>query len=139
VTKVLIGFVVLCAIAAIGVGVYVVFDNRDPVPNDVQACIRKQGLTLARSTQALALVRVDASAGDLKVRRRWDWGHTKGVLLAGPQGDYSLLALWNSGTPSLARGDVGRRVYDSPGRFPAVALETPDRKVLLACANGIDT
>ena len=137
-TKVLIGFVLLCAIAAVGVGVYVVFDNRDPVPNDVQACIRKQGLTLARSTQALALVRVDASAADLKVRRRWDWGQTKGVLLAGPQGDYSVLALWNSGTPSLAQGDVGRRVYDSPGRFPAVALETPDRKVLLACANGID-
>jgi len=138
VTKVLIGLVVVCALAAVGVGVYVVFDNRDPVPNDVQACIRDKGLTLARSTQALALVRPDASAAALAVQRRWDWGHTKAVLLAGPQRDYALLALWNSDTPSLAQGDVGRRVYDSPGRFPVVALETPDRKVLLGCANGID-
>ena len=137
-TKVLIGLVVVCALAAVGAGIYVVFDNRDPVPNDVQACIRDKGLTLARSTQALALVRPDASAAALTVSRRWDWGHTKAVLLTGPQRDYALLALWNSGTPSLAKGDVGRRVYDSPGRFPVVALETPDRKVLLGCANGID-
>ena len=136
--KVLLGFVIVCALAAVGVGVYVVFDNRDPVPDDVQACIRKEGLTLARSTEALALVRPDAAAGDLKVRRRWDWGHTSAVLLAGPQGDYAVLALWNGDTPSLQSGDVGRRVYDSPGRFPAVALETPDRKVLLGCALKID-
>ena len=81
-------------------------------------------------------MRVDAAAGDLAVVARWDWGRTKGVLLSGPQRDYALLALWNSDTPSLARGDVGRRVYDSPALFPIVALERPDDKVLLACARG---
>ena len=138
-TKFLIGLVVVIALAAVGAGVYVVFWNRDPVPNDVEACIRKAGLPLARSTDALSAVRPDAAAGDLRVVRRWDWGRTEGVLLGGPLGDYTVLTLWNSDTPSLARGDVGRRVYDSPGLFPIVALETPDRKVLLTCANEIET
>lgn len=138
-TKVLIGLVVLFALAAAGAGVYVVLWNRDPVPNDIEACIRKAGLPLARSTDALNRIRADAAAGDVKVVRRWDWGRTEGVLLGGPLGDYTVLALWNSDTPSLARGDVGRRVYDSPGLFPIVALETPDRKVLLTCANEIET
>ncbi len=138
-TKVLIGLVVLFALAAAGAGVYVVLWNRDPVPNDIEACIRKAGLPLARSTDALNRIRADAAAGDVKVVRRWDWGRTEGVLLGGPLGDYTVLTLWNSDTPSLARGDVGRRVYDSPGLFPIVALETPDRKVLLTCANEIET
>jgi hypothetical protein len=137
--KALIGLVVLLALAAAGAGVYVVLWNRDPVPNDMEACIRKANLPLARSTDALNLARPDAAAGDLKVVRRWDWDRSKGVLLAGPQGDYALLALWNSDTPSLARGDVGRRVYDSPALFPIVALETPDGKVLLTCAEQIET
>jgi hypothetical protein len=137
-TKLLIGVVVVFALASFGVGAYVVLWNRDPVPNDVEACVRKAGLPLARSAEALALVRPDAAAGKLKVRQRWDWGHTNGVLLAGPVGDYTLLALWNGDSPSLASGDVGRRVYDSPDRFPVVALETPDRKVLLTCAKQID-
>jgi hypothetical protein len=135
----LIGLVVVAAVAAVGAGVYVVLWNRDPVPNDIEACVRKANLPLARSTDALNLVRPDAAAGDLKVARRWDWGRTKGVLMAGPQGDYVLLTLWNSDTPSLARGDVGRRVYDSPALFPIVALESPDRKDLVACAVGIET
>ncbi len=137
-TKVLVGVVIVFALASFGAGAYVVLWNRDPVPNDVEACIRKAGLPLARSTQALTLVRPDAAAAALTVRRRWDWGHTNGVLLGGPAGDYALLALWNGDSPSLAGGDVGRRVYDSPGRFPIVALETPDRKVLLTCAKQID-
>lgn len=138
-TKVLIGLVVVIAAAAIGAGVYVVLWNRDPVPGDVEACVRKAGLTLARSTQALNLVRPDAAVGALKVTRRYDWGRTKAVLLTGPAGDYVLLGLWNSDTPSLARGDSGRRLYDSPGRFPLVALETPDRKVLQTCAAKVKT
>ena len=138
-TKVLIGLVVLFALAAAGAGVYVVLWNRDPVPNDIEACIRKTGLPLARSTDALNRIRTDAAAGDVKVVRRWDWGRTKAVLLGGPQGDYTVLTLWNSDTPSLARGDVGRRVYDSPALFPIVALETPDGKVLLTCAEQIET
>ncbi len=137
-TKFLVGVVVLFALAAVGAGVYVVLWNRDPVPNDMEACIRKAGLPLARSAEALSLARPDAAAGKLVVRRRWDWGLTDGVLLSGPLGDYTVLALWNGDTPSLAAGDVGRRVYDSPDRFPIVALEAPDRKVLLSCANEID-
>jgi hypothetical protein len=139
VTKVLLGLVVVIALAAIGTGAYVILWNRDPVPGDVEACIRKSGLTLARSTEALTLVRPDAAVGALRVRRRWDWGRTKAVLLSGPTGDYAVLALWNPDSPSLAGGDVGRRVYDSPGRLPLIALETPDRKVLLTCAQAIRT
>lgn len=137
--KFLIGLVVVMALAAVGAGVYVVFWNRDPVPNDVEACIRKADLPLARSTDALSAVRPDAAAGDLRVVKRWDWGRTDAVLLTGAQRDYALLALWNSDTPSLARGDVGRRVYDSPALFPIVALERPDGKVLLACADDVKT
>lgn len=136
--KFLIGLVVAVAIAAVGVGVYVVLWNRDPVPNDVEACIREAGLPLARSTDALSAVRLDAAAGDLEVIRRWDWGRTKGVMFTGAQRDYVLLALWNSDTPSLASGDVGRRVYDSPALFPIVALERPDGKLLVGCADGVE-
>ena len=46
-TKLLIGVVIAFALAAIGAGVYVVLWNRDPVPGDVEACIRKAGLPLA--------------------------------------------------------------------------------------------
>ncbi len=137
-TKFLIALVAVFALAAAAAGVYVVLWNRDPVPNDMEACVRKAGIPLVRSTDALTLVRPDAAAGDLEVVRRFDWGRTDGVLLAGPQRDYVLLALWNPDTPSLARGDVGRRVYDSPALFPIVALERPDDKELLACAEGIE-
>jgi hypothetical protein len=137
-TKFLLALVAFFALAAVGAGVYVVLWNRDPVPNDMEACVRKANIPLVRSTDALTLVRPDAAAGDLKVVRRWDWGRTDAVLLTGPLRDYALLALWNSDTPSLARGDVGRRVYDSPALFPIVALERPDDKELLACAEGID-
>lgn len=136
-TKFLVGLVAVLALAAVGVGVYVVLWNRDPVPNDIEACIRKAGLPLARSTDALNPVRADAAAGDLEVVRRWDWGRTDGVLLAGPRRDYVLLTLWNGDTPSLAGGDVGRRVYDSPALFPIVALERPDGKVLAACSENV--
>jgi len=138
-TRALIALVVASALAAVAAGVYVVFWNRDPVPNDVEACVRKAGLPFARSTPALARVRPDAAAGDLRVVRRWDWGRTKAVLLTGPQGGYVLLSLWNSDTPSLAGGDAGRRVYDSPEQFPSVVLEAPDRGVLRTCAQKIET
>ena len=56
------------------------------------------------------------------------------MLLQGPARDYAVLALWNSDTPSLSTGDVGRRVYESPGRFPVVSAERPLRGRLLRCA-----
>ena len=136
-TKFLIGLVIAMALAATAAGVYVVFWNRDPVPNDVQACVREAGLPIARSTASLSLARPDAAAGRLRVVRRWDWGRTKGVLLAGPQGGYALLSLWSTDTPSLASGDVGRRIYDSPERFPLVVLESPDKRLLVACGEKI--
>ncbi len=136
-TKFLIGLVAFFALAAVGAGVYVVLWNRDPVPNEIEACIREADIPLVRSTDALNLVRPDAAAGDLDVVRRWDYGRTNAVLLTGPQRDYALLALWNSDTPSLARGDVGRRVYDSPALFPIVAVERPDGKALAACAEEV--
>jgi hypothetical protein len=138
VTKALVALTVLCALAALGAGVYVVLENRDPVPGDVQACLRDQGLAIARSTDSLGALRVDASAGDLRPTRRWDWGRTQGLMLTGPLRDYAVLALWNPETPSLRTGDVGRRVYDSPERFPVVVVEKPDRKVAAACAEKIE-
>lgn len=134
-TKALVVLVAVLALAAGATGVYVVLDNRDPVPGDVQACVREAGLTFARSTGSLTRARADAIAGDLRVVRRWDWDPSRAVLLTGPAGDYALLALWNPSTPSLARADAGRRVYDAPERFPVVSLESPDRGRLRACAD----
>ena len=42
------------ALAAVGAGVYVVLWNRDPVPNDIEACIREADIPLVRSTDALS-------------------------------------------------------------------------------------
>jgi hypothetical protein len=131
-----IALVVVAALIAAGAAIYVVLDNRDPVPADVLACVRSAELPLNRSTASLNLAREDASTGRLVVTRRWDWGRTSGVLLQGPVRDYALLALWNSDTPSLAAGDVGRRVYESPGRFPVVSAERPLRGRLVRCAEG---
>lgn len=136
-TKALVALVVVAAVAAVATGVYVVLDNRDPVPGDVEACVREAGLSFAYSTGSLTRARVDATAGELRVVKRWDWDPTRAVLLSGPAGDYALLALWNPNTPSLARADAGRRVYDTPARFPVVSLESPDRGRLRACAEKV--
>jgi hypothetical protein len=132
--KLSIALVVVAALAAAGAAIYVVLDNRDPVPADALACVRAAGLPLNRSTASLNLARQDAIDGRLVPSRRWDWGRTSGVLLQGPARDYAVLALWNSDTPSLATGDVGRRVYASPGRFPVVSAERPLRGRLMRCA-----
>lgn len=129
-----IALVVVTALATVGVATYVVLENRDPVPADVLACVREANLPLNRSTASLNVARRDALSGELRPLRRWDWGRTSGVLLQGPARDYVVLALWNVDTPSLARGDVGRRVYESPGRFPVVSAETPGRGRLALCA-----
>ena len=129
-----IALVVVAALAAAGAAIYVVLDNRDPVPADVLACVRDADLPLNRSSASLNLARRDALTGKLVATRRWDWGRTSGVLLQGPVRDYGVLALWNVDTPSLATGDVGRRVYESPGRFPVVSAERPLRGRLARCA-----
>lgn len=129
-----LALVVVTALAAITTAVYVVVDNRDPVPSDTLACVREQKLSLNRSSASLEVARLDAIRGDLRPARRWDWGRTSGVLLQGPAKDYAVLALWNVDTPSLASGDVGRRVYESPGRFPVVSAESPVRGRLVLCA-----
>ena len=131
--KWLIALVGLIGVAAVGVAVYVVLDNRDPVPNDISACVKKADLTIARSSSALGVVRADAAAGGLRVARRWDFGRTDAVLLRPESGTYDLLVLSNPDAPSL-RGDVGRRAYDTPGSFPLVAVELPARGRLAACA-----
>ena len=129
-----LALVVLTAVGAVATGVYVVLDNRDPVPNDTLACVREQKLSLNRSSASLEVARQDAIRGELRPARRWDWGRTSGVLLQGPAKDYAVLALWNVDTPSLAGGDVGRRVYESPGRFPVVSAESPVLGRLVLCA-----
>ena len=129
-----LALVVVTALAAIATAVYVVLDNRDPVPADTLACVRKQKLELTRSSASLEVARQDAIRGTLRPARRWDWGRTNGVLLQGPAKNYAVLALWNADSPSLASGDVGRRVYESPGRFPVVSAESPVRGRLALCA-----
>ncbi len=132
--KLAIALVVVMGLAAAGAATYVVIDNRDPVAADVLACVRDANLPLSRSTASLNLARRDALTGALRPVRRWDWGRTNGVMLVGPARDYAVLALWNVDTPSLATGDVGRRVYESPGRFPVVSSEVPLRGRLARCA-----
>lgn len=129
-----IALVALMAVASVATAAYVVLDNRDPIPSDMLACVRDADLPLNRSTASLNVAREDAAAGGLKPVRRWDWGRTSGVMLQGPLKDYAVLALWNVDTPSLARGDVGRRVYESPGRFPVVSAESPVLGRLALCA-----
>lgn len=128
-----IALVVITALGAVGSALYVVLDNRDPVPADVLACVREAELPLNRSTSSLNLARQDAMRGELRPTRRWDLGRTSAVLLQGPGRRYGVLALWNADTPSLAAGDVGRRVYESPGRFPVVSAENPLRGRLASC------
>ena len=109
-------------------------DNRDPVPADTLACVRKQKLG-ADALERLARRSPAATRCRGLPRARRGWGRTSGVLLEGGRSsDYAVLALWNVDTPSLATGDVGRRVYESPGRFPVVSAETPVLGRLVRCA-----
>lgn len=132
--KWLTALVVVLGVASLGTAIYVVLANRDPAPADMRACLREQRVDLARSSESLTAVRADASVGALRVVRRWDWGRTSGVLLAGPRRDATLLALWNENTPSLAGADAGRRIYETPGRFPVVAVQAGGGARLLRCA-----
>ncbi|HVP03516.1 MAG TPA: hypothetical protein VMT10_13175 [Solirubrobacteraceae bacterium] len=124
----------LVGVAAVGTAVYVVVHNRDPVPNDISACVTKAGLTVAHNSAALGVARADVAQGALRPVRRWDFGRTDGVLLQPPDRSYAILALSNPSAPSLG-GDVGRRVYEQPSAYPLVAVEDPVTGRLVRCAN----
>lgn len=133
--KWLLALVAVSAAASLAVGARVVLHNRDPVPGDTIACARKAGLSLARSSDALTLMRADVQAHTLRVLRRWDWGRSSGVLVGGSApGRFAVLALWNADTPSLAADAALSRIYDRPNHFPAVFAELPDAGALVRCA-----
>ena len=132
--KWLVALVALIAAASIGVAAKVILDNRDTVPPDTRACLRKAGIEPVRSTDGLTTLRGDVDAGTLRVVQRWDWGRTSGVLLRGAGDDYAALVLWNADTPSpLGRGGA-RRVYEHPNRVPLIAVQLPDQGDLRRCA-----
>lgn len=132
--KWLVALVALTAVSAAVVATKVVLDNRDPVPADTLACVRKSGLAPARSSDALAVMRGDALAGTLRVVRRWDWGRTSGVLIRGAGDDWTALALWRADTPSPLTRRGLNRVYERPSEFPLIAVESPDAGALQRCA-----
>ncbi len=121
-------------VASFATATYIVLGNRDPVPNEISACVKRAGLAQARSQDALSAVRADIAAGGLKIAQRWDWGKTRGVLFEGPAKSYAMLALWNSDSSSLARADAGEKVFNAPGTLPLVSVEVPDNGLLLRCA-----
>ncbi len=127
-------FLAVAIIASFGTAIFIVLGNRDPVPNEIAACVKKAGLAQARSQDALSAVRADIAAGGLKIAQRWDWGKTRGVLFEGPGKSYAMLALWNSDSASLADADAGQQVFNSPGALPLVSVEVPDNSLLLSCA-----
>ena len=130
---------VVCIVASFATAIYIVLGNRDPVPNEISACVKRAGLAQARSQDALSAVRADIAAGPLKITRRWDWGKTRGVLFEGPGKSYAMLALWNSDSASLAASDAGQKVFNAPGTLPLVSVEVPDNGVLLSCAQRADS
>lgn len=133
--KWLVALVALTIVGAVVAAVKVVFDNRDEVPGNTVACVRKAGLAPVRSRDSLALMRGDVEAGTLHVVRRWDWGRTSGVLIRGAAStDYRVLALWSGDSPSLAGDAALARVYERPNQFPLVATEAPAKGVLEGCA-----
>ena len=127
-------FLAVAIIASFGTAIYLVLGHRDPVPNEISACVKKAGLAQARSQDALSAVRADIAAGGLTIAQRWDWGKTRGVLFEGPGKSYAMLALWNSDSTSLANADAGQKVFNAPGALPLVSVEVPDNGVLLSCA-----
>ena len=78
-----IALVVVAALAAAGAAIYVVLDNRDPVPADVLACVRNADLPLNRSTASLNLARQDALTGRLVVTRALGLGADERRAAAG--------------------------------------------------------
>ena len=132
--KLAFAFLAVAIIASFGTAIYIVLGNRDPVPNEISACVKKAGLAQARSQDALSAVRADIAAGGLKIAQRWDWGKTRGVLFEGPAKSYAMLALWNSDSASLAKADAGQKVFNAPGALPLVSVEVPDNGVLRRCA-----
>ena len=61
----LVAVVVILAVAVVasfGTAIYIVLGNRDPVPNEISACVQKAGLAQARSQDALSAVRADIAA-----------------------------------------------------------------------------
>ena len=133
--KWLIALVALTAAGAVFAATKVVLDNRDPVPGDTVACARRAGIAVARSPDALSVMRPDVLAGRLRTVRRWDWGRTSGVLIQGslPRA-YRVLALWSADTPSLAGDRALTRAFEHPNLFPFVAAEVPAGRELARCA-----
>jgi hypothetical protein len=132
--KLAFAVLVVAIVASFATATYIVIGNRDPVPNEISACVKRAGLAQARSQDALSAVRADIAAGGLKIAQRWDWGKTRGVLFEGPAKSYAMLALWNSDSSSLARADAGQKVFNAPGALPLVSVEVPDNGLLLRCA-----
>ncbi len=79
-----LALVVVVAAATIGTAVYVVLHNRDPVPNDITACVNKAGLTVAHNSAALNVARADVEARVLRPVRRWDYGRTTACCSSRP-------------------------------------------------------
>jgi len=133
--KWLIALVVLCAGLAVSAAVYVVLWNRDPVPNEVGACLRKAKLPLVRSADGLSAFRAEIRANPgLEPVRRWNWGRTKGLLFEVPGNRFALLALWNDRGPSLAGPGSAEKIYRTPARYSIVSVEAPDEGRLERCA-----
>ncbi|MFM8761663.1 MAG: hypothetical protein ACKOQ0_06010 [Solirubrobacterales bacterium] len=133
--KWLVALVVLCAGLAVSAAVYVVLWNRDPVPNEVGACLRKAKLPLVRSADGLSAFRAEIRAvPGLQPTRRWNWGRTRGLLYEVSGNRFALLALWNDRGPSLAGRDAARKIYRTPARYSIVSVETPNEGRLELCA-----
>lgn len=133
--KWLVALVVVCAGLAFGAAAYVVLWNRDPVPGEVGACLRKARLPLVRSADGLSVLRAEIQANPrFRPVRRWDWGRTQALLFRGQAGRFALLALWNDRGPSLAGPGAAERIYRTPARFSIVSLEVPDDGRLERCA-----
>ena len=128
----------VCIAASFGTAIYIVVGNRDPVPNEIAACVKRAGLAQARSQDALSAVRADIEAGSLRPAERWDWGKTRAVLFEGTGGSYTMLALWNSDSQSLAGNDAAAKVFDSPGQLPLVSVEVPAGAELKRCAERVN-
>jgi len=126
---------IVCIAGSVATAAYIVLGNRDPVPNEIAACVKRAGLAQARSQDALSAVRADVEAGALKPSQRWDWGKTRAVLFEGPARGYAMLALWNSDSPSLLGNDAASNVFDEPGQLPLVSVEVPDAGALRRCAD----
>ncbi len=136
--KWLIALVVLCAGLAVSAAVYVVLWNRDPVPGEVGACLRKGKLPLVRSADGLSAFRAEIRAEpDLQPTQRWNWGRTRGLLYEVSGNRFALLALWNDRGPSLAGPDAAEKIYRTPARYSIISVEAPNEGRLKLCAEQV--